>query len=106
MSYDNKNNSKEWKMPKKTDNRIGVAQAGLHTHPREQRYGNLWGYIDFSPREGVRGDGKDGYNNKTIGELSIGNYKVSLTWTECTKIIETIANGKEAFKTGKALDLV
>jgi len=105
MSYDNKNN-KEWKMPKKTDNRIGVMQGGLHRHPREQRYGNLWSQIDFSPREGVRGDGKDGYNNKTIGELSIGNYKVSLTWTECTKLIETIAIGKEAYKTGKALDMV
>ena len=57
MSYDNKNN-KEWKMPKKTDNRIGVMQGGLHTHPREQRYGNLWSHIDFSPREGVRGDGQ------------------------------------------------
>ena len=105
MSYDNKNN-KEWKMPAKTDNRIGVMQGGLHTHPREQRYGNLWSHIDFSPREGVRGDGKDGYNNKTIGELSIGNYKVSLTWTECTKLIEAIAIGKEAYKTGKALDMV
>tara|TARA_R110000851_G_scaffold256458_1_gene408890 strand:+ start:806 stop:1123 length:318 start_codon:yes stop_codon:yes gene_type:complete len=105
MSYDNKNN-KEWKMPPKTDNRIGVMQGGLHTHPREQRYGNLWSHIDFSPREGVRGDGKDGYNNKTIGELSIGNYKVSLTWTECTKLIEAIAIGKEAYKTGKALDMV
>tara|TARA_R110002167_G_scaffold279528_1_gene485360 strand:- start:152 stop:469 length:318 start_codon:yes stop_codon:yes gene_type:complete len=105
MSYDNKNN-KDWKMPKVTSNRGGVAQAGLHTHPREQRYGNLWNQIDFSPREGVRGDGKDGYNNKTIGELTIGNHRITLTWTECTKIIETIANGKEAFKTGKALDLV
>ena len=103
MSYDNK---KEWKMPKVTDNRGSVMQAGLHTHPREQRYGNMWNQIDFSPRAGVRGDGKDGYNNKTIGELSIGNFKVSLTWTECTKLIETIANGKEAFKTGKALDMV
>jgi hypothetical protein len=103
MSYDNK---KEWKMQKVTDNRGSVMQAGLHTHPREQRYGNMWNQIDFSPRAGVRGDGKDGYNNKTIGELSIGNFKVSLTWTECTKLIETIANGKEAFKTGKALDLV
>jgi len=103
MSYDNK---KEWKMPKVTDNRIGVNQAGLHVHPREQRYGNMWNQIDFSPRAGVRGDGKDGYNNKTIGELMIGNFKVALTWTECTKLIETIANGREAFKTGKSLDMV
>ena len=36
----------------------------------------------------------------------IGNYKVALTWTECSKIIETLAIGKEAYKTGKALDMV
>ena len=101
-----KDENKDWTIAKVTPTRGGVSQAGMHTHPREQRYGNLWGNIDFSPREGVRGDGKDGYNNKTIGELMIGNFKVALTWTECTKIIETLANGKEAFKTGKALDLV
>ena len=103
MSKDGNNN---WMMPRKTSNKIGVMQGGLHKHPREQRYGNLWSTIDFSPKEGVRGDGKDGYNNKTIGELMIGNYKVALTWTECSKIIETLAIGKEAYKTGKALDMV
>ena len=103
MSYDN---TKEWKMPKTTSNKTGVMQAGLHTHPREQRYGNLWNQIDFTVKEGVRGDGKDGYNNKTIGELVIGTHRVTLTWTECTKIIETIATAKDAFKTGKALDMV
>jgi len=85
---------------------MGIMQAGLHTHPREQRYGNLWGQIDFMVKEGVRGDGKDGYNNKTIGELVIGNQRVALTWTECTKIQETIMLAKEAFKTGKSLDMV
>jgi|TARA_R110002072_G_C7655612_1_gene509108 hypothetical protein len=87
-------------------NKMGIMQAGLHTHPREQRYGNLWGQIDFMVKEGVRGDGKDGYNNKTIGELVIGNQRVALTWTECTKIQETIMLAKEAFKTGKSLDMV
>jgi len=85
---------------------MGIMQAGLHTHPREQRYGNLWGQIDFMVKEGVRGDGKDGYNNKTIGELVIGNQRTSLTWTECTKIQETLMLAKEAFKTGKSLDMV
>ena len=103
MSYDNK---KEWKMPKVTSNKTGVMQSGMHTHPREQRDGNLWNQIDFTVQEGVRGDGKDGYNNKTIGELVIGNHRVTLTWTECTKIIETLATAKDAFKTGKALDMV
>ncbi len=87
-------------------NKMGIMQAGLHTHPREQRYGNLWGQIDFMVKEGVRGDGKDGYNNKTIGELVIGNQRVALTWTECTKIQETLMLAKEAFKTGKSLDMV
>tara|TARA_R100000951_G_C2635791_1_gene179255 strand:- start:319 stop:609 length:291 start_codon:yes stop_codon:yes gene_type:complete len=87
-------------------NKMGIMQAGLHTHPREQRYGNLWGQIDFLVKEGVRGDGKDGYNNKTIGELVIGNQRVALTWTECTKIQETLMLAKEAFKTGKSLDMV
>ena len=85
---------------------MGIMQSGLHTHPREQRYGNLWGQIDFLVKEGVRGDGKDGYNNKTIGELVIGNQRVALTWTECTKIQETLMMAKEAFKTGKSLDMV
>jgi hypothetical protein len=98
--------NKKWEMPKVTSNRIGVMQGDLHSHPREERYGNLWGRIDFSPKAGVRGDGKDGYNNKTIGELTIGNHKVTLTWTECTKIVETLSAGKQAYKIGKSLDLV
>ena len=81
-------------------------QAGLHTHPRQQRYGKLWNQIDFYVKEELRGDGKDGYNNKTIGELVIGNLRVKLTWTECTKLQETLATAKEAFKTGKSLDMV
>ena len=87
-------------------NKMGINQAGLHTLPRQQRYGNLWNQIDFMVGEGVRGDGKDGYNNKTIGELVIGNHKVALTWTECSKIVETIIMAKETYKTGKALDMV
>ena len=87
-------------------NKMGIMQAELHTHPRQQRYGKLWNQIDFYVKEGRRGDGKDGYNNKTIGELVIGNQRVALTWTECTKIQETIATAKEAFKTGKSLDMV
>jgi hypothetical protein len=90
----------------KTTNRTGIMQSGLHEHPRQQRYGNLWNQIDFYVKEGVRGDGKDGYNNKTIGELVIGNHRVELTWTECTKIVETIITAKEAFKVGKSLDMV
>jgi len=90
----------------KQTNRTGIMQAGLHTHPREQRYGNLWNQIDFYVKEGLRGDGKDGYNNKTIGELVIGDKRVELTWTECTKIVETILTAKETFKTGKSLDMV
>ena len=85
---------------------MGIMQAGLHTHPRQQRYGKLWNQIDFFVKEGLRGDGKDGYNNKTIGELVIGNQRIALTWTECTKIQETIMMAKEAFKTGKSLDMV
>ena len=87
-------------------NKMGIMQAGLHTHPRQQRYGKLWNQIDFYVKEGKRGDGKDGYNNKTIGELVIGNHRVALTWTECTKIQETLMTAKEAFKTGKSLDMV
>tara|TARA_R100000315_G_C5098169_1_gene56285 strand:+ start:46 stop:336 length:291 start_codon:yes stop_codon:yes gene_type:complete len=87
-------------------NKMGINQAGLHTHPRQQRYGKLWNQIDFFVKEGLRGDGKDGYNNKTIGELVIGNQRVALTWTECSKIVETIIFAKEAYKTGKSLDMV
>ena len=90
----------------KHTNKMGLMQAGLHTHPRQQHYGILWNQIDFFVKEGLRGDGKDGYNNKTIGELVIGNQRVALTWTECTKIQETLATAKEAFKTGKSLDMV
>jgi hypothetical protein len=80
-----------------------VAQAGLHTHPREKRYGNLWNQIDFEIKEGMRGDGKDGYNNTTIGELVIGDIRVPLTFTECSKIGDVLEAGKHSYKVAKSL---
>ena len=91
---------------KKGTNKMGIMQAGLHNHPRQQHYGKLWNQIDFYVEEGRRGDGKDGYNNKTIGELVIGNQRVALTWTECSKIQETLAAAKESYKVAKSLDMV
>jgi len=83
----------------------GVSQAGLHPHPREKKYGNLWNQIDFQIKEGMRGDGKDGYNNTTIGELIIGSTRIPLTWTECTKISDVISDAKHGYKTAKSLGM-
>ena len=80
-----------------------TAQAGLHTHPREKKYGNLWNQIDFVIKEGSRGDGKDGYNNTTIGELLIGDVRVPLTFTECSKIGDVLNDGKHSYRVAKSL---
>ena len=80
-----------------------TAQAGLHTHPREKKYGNLWNQIDFVIKEGIRGDGKDGYNNTTIGELLIGDVRVPLTFTECSKIGDVLNDGKHSYRVAKSL---
>ena len=77
--------------------RGSVAQAGLHTHPREKKYGNLWNQIDFEIKEGMRGDGKDGYNNTTIGELVIGDRQTGKT----TVCIDAILNQKEFYDAGE-----
>ena len=58
--------------------RGSVAQAGLHTHPREKKYGNLWNQIDFEIEEGLRGDGKDGYNNTTNFDIKNGDNNTML----------------------------
>jgi hypothetical protein len=83
----------------------GVSQSGLHTHPREKKYGNLWNQIDFQIKEGKRGDGKDGYNNITIGELIIGDTRIPLTFTECSKISDVLEAGKHGYKVSKSLGM-
>ena len=59
-------------------NKTGIMQAGLHTHPREQRYGNLWSQIDFMIKEAV----------------------ISVVKNTALML------AKEAYQTGKSLDMV
>ena len=47
--------------------------------------------------------GKDGYNNTTIGELLIGDVRVPLTFTECSKIGDVLNDGKHSYRVAKSL---
>ena len=65
------------------------------------KYGKLWGGIEWDCEWGRQPVGDA--TGPVIGKLHIGGKQFELTWTECTKIIQTLADAQRQAKVGRSL---
>lgn len=65
---------------------------------KQKRYGKYFSSIDFSIRTDITEEEVFQPQQPTIGHLEIGSLKPELTYSECTRIIETLYDALEAYE--------
>ena len=65
---------------------------------KQKRLGKYYSSIDFYLREDVTEEEVFAEKQPTIGHLEIGSLKPELTYSECTRIIETLVDALEAYE--------
>ena len=87
-------NKQHWKKETKT----------IHNQKKQfnpGRYGNVWSGIDFQHDWGRQPQGDS--TQPIIGQLLLDGKKVSLTFTETNKIIETLRDAQHVYNVGVRL---
>lgn len=65
---------------------------------KQKRLGKYYSSIDFYIRESITEEEVFADKQPTIGHLEIGSLKPELTFSECTRIIETLVDALETYE--------
>jgi hypothetical protein len=68
---------------------FGVSEKG-----KTNKLGKLYWSIDFEMNDGLTEKDFRNEDNPVIGELILGDKKISLTFSECNRIMETLHDAK------------
>ena len=70
------------------------------------RYGKLWNTIEFSLEGARRNQKAKAEGVPVIGTLSIGGKSFDITWTEATRIMETLQDAKHQYNVAERLGML
>jgi hypothetical protein len=77
----------------------------LKTKQRNDTLGNFFNSIDFSLSPTITEQSYKPGVNPVIGSLLIGSYEIPLTYSECNRIMETLAIAQHTHRQKKNLNV-
>ena len=72
-------------------------------HKNSKNYGKYWNSINFELAKGTKAiEGTRGMV-PTMGTLTLGSYKIELTTSEVSRLIDELIQARQSFKVAKSL---
>ena len=70
------------------------------------RYGKLWNTIEFSLEGARKNQHAKSEGVPVIGTLSIGGKKFDITWTEASRIMDTLQDAKHQYNVAERMGML